>query len=79
MDTSICIACGIMWEREAMALGDQSGAWTIRAPQARSSDRKYPDCNSASLLRMSPTSSPLGAGLSGNMTLPTLIIPINYA
>ena len=31
------------------------------------------DCNSASLLRTSPMSSFLGAGPSGNVTLPTLI------
>ena len=29
-------------------------------------------------LRTSPKSSPLGTGPLGNMTLPTLIIPINY-
>ena len=78
MDTSIRIAHGIMREWEAVALKDQLGARTIGAPWAQSSDRKYPDHNSASLLRMSPMSSPLGAGPSGNMTLPTLIILINY-
>ena len=78
MDTSIRIARGMMREREAAARRDQSGARTIGAPRARSGDGKYPDRNSASLLRTSPASSPLGMGPSGNVTLPTLIIPINY-
>ena len=78
MDTSIHIARGMIREWEAAACGDQLGARTIGAPRARSGDGKYPDCNSASLLRTSPASSPLGMGPLGNVTLPTLIIPINY-
>ena len=34
MDTSVCVTHGMMWEWEAVALGDQLDAQTIRAPQA---------------------------------------------
>ena len=34
MDTSICIACGMMWEQEAAALREQSDTQTVRAPWA---------------------------------------------
>ena len=78
MDTGVCVTHGMMREWEAMALGDQLDTWTIGAPWAQSGDGKYPDRNSASLLRTSPMSSPLGAGPSGNVMLPTLIIVINY-
>ena len=45
MDTSIHVTCGMMWEWEAMALGEQSDAQTVRAPRARSSGGEYPDHN----------------------------------
>ena len=31
MDTSICVACGMMWEWEAVALGEQLDTWTVGA------------------------------------------------
>jgi hypothetical protein len=46
----------------------QSGASRIQPDRGECSD-----CNSAPLLRTSPASSLLGTGLSGNVTLPTLI------
>ena len=35
MDTCICITHGIVWEWEAMALGEQLGTRTVRASQVR--------------------------------------------
>ena len=34
MDTSVCIACGMTWEWEATALGEQLDTQTVMAPQA---------------------------------------------
>ena len=79
MDTSVCIACGMMREWKAVAPRERLETRTLGVPRARSGGRGYPDRNSASLLRMSPASSPLDAGPSDNVTLPTLIFLINYA
>ena len=45
MDTSVCIARGMMWEREAVALGEWSETRTLGVPWAWSSGRRYPHCN----------------------------------
>ena len=79
MDTSVRIAHGMTQEQKATVLGERLETRTLGVPRARSGGRGYPDRNSASLLRTSLASSPLDAGPSGNVTLPTLIILINYA
>ena len=49
MDTSIGVACSMVWEWEAAAIGEQLDAWTIGGPQAQSSGREYPGCNNLEL------------------------------
>jgi hypothetical protein len=57
-----------LWPRRGIGHAGPSGASRIRPDCGECLDR-----NSAPLLRTSPASSLLGAGPSGNMTLPTLI------
>ena len=64
---------------KAAALGERSETQTLGVPRAPIRQQGIPDRNSASLLRMSPASSLLDVGPSDNMTLPTLILLINYA
>ena len=48
MDTSVHVACGMMQEWEAMALGEQLETRTLGVPRARSGSRGYPDHNRSS-------------------------------
>jgi hypothetical protein len=74
VDTDVRVVCGIAREGKGCSLGEGSGTrGQLGASRIRPDHRECSDRNSAPLLRTSPTSSLLGVGPSGNVTLPTLI------